>query len=165
LNTLIMPLIECTTLFNETKRIASEELRFRPSVYGLVRNKGRILVIHSSATNKYEFPGGGIELGERMEDALRREMLEEAGVHVQIGAFVTFKENFFYHDLAKDAVHSFLFVYECTVTGEDVAKAHKDVTGREIEQPRWVEIAGLTEDDFGGTNRAFFSDFKARGLL
>ena len=33
----------------------------------------------------WEFPGGSVEFGERLADALRREMIEEYGVQIEVG--------------------------------------------------------------------------------
>lgn len=33
----------------------------------------------------WEFPGGSVEFGERLEDALKREMREEYGVEIEVG--------------------------------------------------------------------------------
>ncbi|MGB3219749.1 MAG: NUDIX domain-containing protein, partial [Anaerolineae bacterium] len=33
----------------------------------------------------WEFPGGSVEFGERLADALRREILEEYGVQIEVG--------------------------------------------------------------------------------
>lgn len=38
-----------------------------------------------SAAGDWEFPGGKVELEERAEGALRRELIEEIGVHATIG--------------------------------------------------------------------------------
>jgi nucleoside triphosphatase len=156
---------ECNTLLNEKRLIPTEELVFRPSVYGLVKNEGKILLIRTSATGVYEFPGGGIELGERMEEALRRELIEEAGIEVSVGKFLLFKENFFYHDRTQEAYHSLLFVYECSPLQKDLPEAHIDVDGRETEEPVWADISTLEENDFAGTDREFFTEFKGKGIF
>jgi ADP-ribose pyrophosphatase YjhB (NUDIX family) len=44
----------------------------------------------------WEFPGGSVELGERLADALRREIREEYGVEIEVGELLTVisRENF-----------------------------------------------------------------------
>lgn len=61
------------------------EQRFpEPTVGALIVNpKGEILLIKSHKWhNKYVIPGGHIELGEKMEEALKREVKEETGLNV-----------------------------------------------------------------------------------
>lgn len=54
---------------------------------GLVQNsKGEILVIRERDATTYKLPGGHIELGEKIEDAVIREVLEETGIHTQFSA-------------------------------------------------------------------------------
>lgn len=42
----------------------------------------RVLMLRRTDNKAWCFPGGSIELGERVEEAARREVLEEAGIHV-----------------------------------------------------------------------------------
>ena len=52
--------------------------KFRPSVRGLIIRDGKILMIHSRKYDYYKFPGGGMEPGESMQEALCREVSEES---------------------------------------------------------------------------------------
>jgi len=52
-------------------------------VRGLVTDKeGRVLLIEHTYTKGWYMPGGGVDPGEDAETALKREMLEEAGIEV-----------------------------------------------------------------------------------
>ncbi|GIG59921.1 hypothetical protein Lfu02_42930 [Longispora fulva] len=53
----------------------------RSSVRGIVRRHGRLLMVRSR-DGDYKFPGGGVEAGESVPDALCRELAEECGARV-----------------------------------------------------------------------------------
>ncbi len=55
----------------------------RPSARGILIHEGKIALVHSLKYDYYKFPGGGLEPGERPEDALLREVREEAGLSVR----------------------------------------------------------------------------------
>lgn len=80
-------------------------------------------------------PGGIVELGERMVDAVRRELFEETGLEVQVGPIIeTFDR--VHHDESGRVRHHFVIVdYLCTAPSgapraggdaEDVAWAGED---------------------------------------
>lgn len=54
----------------------------RPSVRGIIIRHGRVAMVHSLKYDYYKFPGGGIENGESLEQALVREVAEESGLQV-----------------------------------------------------------------------------------
>lgn len=62
--------------------------RIRPIAIGLLRHEARLLVMRvADATGKLAGvrpPGGGVEFGERADEALRREFREEFDVAVEI---------------------------------------------------------------------------------
>jgi 8-oxo-dGTP pyrophosphatase MutT (NUDIX family) len=56
---------------------------FRISVNALVFVEGRVLLAQRRDIDWWNLPGGGMEPGETVEEALRREVLEETGLHVE----------------------------------------------------------------------------------
>jgi len=82
---------------------------FRPKTYGvkcLIEHDGQFLMIRNTyGHKKWTFPGGGIEAGESLEAAARREVAEETGVHVPVlrylGSFLHV------HEYKDDTVHCF----------------------------------------------------------
>lgn len=68
---------------------ASYALRnFRIGVSALIFEDGRVLLARRRDIGWWNLPGGGMEIGETVEQALRREVLEETGLVVEIGQLV-----------------------------------------------------------------------------
>ena len=65
-----------------------------PTVGALIFNpKGEIFLMKSHKwRNKYVIPGGHIELGETMEEAIKREIKEETGLDIYDIEFLCFQE-------------------------------------------------------------------------
>jgi len=62
--------------FNKSKII------LRNAVRAIIFKEDNILMVFLGKTNEYKFPGGGIEENETIEEALKREVLEEVGCNV-----------------------------------------------------------------------------------
>lgn len=55
-------------------------------VYGICVEQGKLLVIRKQGgpyTNRFDLPGGSVEGGEPLADALRRELREETGLDIR----------------------------------------------------------------------------------
>lgn len=141
--------VKCRTLFNAEKFVAAETLIQRPSVYGLVVQNQQLLVVRATYTQRYVLPGGGIEKGEAMDAALIREVHEETGIPVTVGEFLHFQTDFFYYDPLDLAFHGFLFFFRCEPLSTQIGATHF-TPDEGLEEPLWVDIDALTEQDFQG---------------
>ena len=98
-------------------------------------------------TGKYHPPGGGIKAGERIQEALKRELREETGLEVRIERLARFEELFFYYDPSETAYHGLHFYYICqpmTLKLLSDAQVQEDAA----VAPRWVPVTGLRAEDF-----------------
>lgn len=139
-------MIECRAFLGGTKIVPAEKLAMRPAAYGVIVHEGKVLLITNRRTGKYFFPGGGVDQGERLHDALHREVREETGIQVEIVELIQFHEDFFYYDPLDLAFQSYGFFYACNPLTFDLL-ADEEVDDTEAEKPRWVEIASLQEED------------------
>ncbi len=142
-----MSFITCTTLYGRSKLVPQASLTFRPTVYAVILQERQVLLITTRSTGKYYFPGGGIELGERMEDALKREVREETGFDVQIDALLHIEEQFFFHDPTAEAWHALLFFFRCTPTA-DCPLGSDRIDPIEVAAVGWHDVANLQPDTF-----------------
>jgi ADP-ribose pyrophosphatase YjhB (NUDIX family) len=56
-----------------------------PSVTAIVRDtEGALLLVHKTDNNLWALPGGGVDLGESVSDAVVREVKEETGLDVEV---------------------------------------------------------------------------------
>ncbi|MFN8527311.1 MAG: NUDIX domain-containing protein [Anaerolineae bacterium] len=141
--------VKCRTLFNGEKIVEAETLIQRPSVYGIVIHDGKLLVVRAHYTQRYVLPGGGIEKGEPIHDALIREIREEAGIPVSVAEFLHFETDFFYYDPADLAIHGFLFFYRCEPLSTQVGDVHYE-PDEGLDEPLWVDITSLSAGAFQG---------------
>ncbi len=140
-------MITCESVYGHTVTVDREKFTFRPSVYAVVFSEDRVLLVTSRTARKYCFPGGGIALGESIEEALRREMREETGIEVEIVRFLHFKEHFFYYDPEDVAFHSFMAFYLCRPKTTELVRDAR-VVDFDVERPRWIRVGDVRQEEF-----------------
>ena len=61
---------------------------FRVGVYALIFDDERVLLAHRRDIDWWNLPGGGMEIGETVEETICREVREETGLEVQVERLV-----------------------------------------------------------------------------
>jgi 8-oxo-dGTP diphosphatase len=102
------------------------------SVAGVIVNdEGQALLIQRRDNHRWEPPGGVLELGESIEDGLRREVREETGLDIEpvqlTGVYKNMKRGII------------ALVFRCRVTGGAPA------TSEETEALRWAAEADVPD--------------------
>lgn len=106
---------------------------------GIIQRSGRVLIAQRGADDrqplKWEFPGGKIEPGETPEACLKRELFEELGIGVCVGAMLA-------HHLHSDAHGQIDLIAFHThwIAGDLRLNVHA--------QYRWVAVPDLPGFDF-----------------
>lgn len=108
----------------------------RVAVDAVLVENGKLLVVtrgRDPFRGRPALPGGRVELGERTEEAVRREVLEETGLRVRIASIVGV-----YSDPRRDPRgHTISIVYEVARTG-GVIRA-----GTDASAVGWVDLRSL----------------------
>ncbi len=102
----------------------------------------------------WSIPGGLIELGERVADAVRREVREETGLEVEPGGLHEIYERLIHEADGKLEYHYVLLDYVCRVTGGALA-ASSDASRAAWVSADQLQEYRLTEGTLAVIERAF----------
>ena len=106
---------------------------------GIVVHDGALLLVQRGTApyaGKWSIPGGKVEFGEQVRDTVRREVREETGLVIEVGAFAGWDEH------VGDG-HHFVFVdFFASVVGSTELEPADDAA-----DARWVPLAEVPSYD------------------
>lgn len=82
-----------------------------------------------------------------MEMALKREVMEECGIEIDVKEPLFFREKFFYYAPTEEAMQLYLLFF--SGKPKSLALSLNDPHDESID-PQWVDIASLQTSDFQG---------------
>ncbi len=118
-----------------------EQTQFRTIVEGLVWNHHNQLLfckMHPDCgvfPGQWGFPGDGIEPGERMDQALRRELREKLGIEIEDIRPAFFKDGLYHKSFAdgsKRPIYMIFLMFHCTLV------SHTIYLNDEFTEYRWL---------------------------
>jgi 8-oxo-dGTP diphosphatase len=123
---------------------------FNLRVYGLIINEKREILLSDECRFGHfftKFPGGGVEKGEGVIDALHREFREE--LNLEIEQATPFYYNDFYQESAfrkEDQIVSFYYLVKCD-NSKIMVENYEIPFQEETEKQRWISIADLSPNN------------------
>ena len=110
-------------------------------VGAVIVQDGKVLIVkrkYDPLAGQWSLPGGGVELGETLEDSIVREMLEETGLEIEVGPVIEVFDRITRDSSGQVRYHFVLVDYLCWPVGGEL-QASSDV-----EDARFVEPADLS---------------------
>jgi len=114
----------------------------KPVVGAVIFNpEGKVLICRAKKwNNKYIIPGGHIEIGEKIEDALQREIFEETGLHIYDITLISLKDN-----IPSKKHHNkqhFIFIdFICRTNTSEV------MLNEEAQEYKWIDLQDIDNYD------------------
>lgn len=107
-------------------------------VYALIQNnEGKVLLVHNTDGGGWSLPGGKVEQGETLIEAVKREIMEETGLTATIGDIISINEG----KSHQMGVHTLFIMFKATVEDYITEIQMKD----EISELRWLTVEEADE--------------------
>jgi len=132
-------------------------------VGAIILKRNRVLLVErakSPLKGYWSLPGGVLEIGEQLQDGIRREVLEETGLVVEPLRVVTIFERIMRGKKGKPEYHYVLIDYLCRVTGGALQAAD------DVSRVAWVPRPALDQYRITeGTLPVIEKAFRERGRV
>jgi mutator protein MutT len=109
-------------------------------VGAVILDGDRVLLVkraHAPLEGEWSLPGGSVELGESLEGAVAREVLEETGLQITVGPVVEIFERIERTTDGRVEYHFVIVDYACVPSGGSLAH------GSDADDAHWVPASEL----------------------
>lgn len=117
-------------------------------VGAVIVDRGRVLLVQRGSEpmkGRWTIPGGLVEVGESLTEAVVRETREETGLHVEPIELVELLDRI-YREENRVRYHYVIADYLCRVTGGDLLAASDAAAARWVERAEWNSHSALNLD-------------------
>ena len=118
----------------------------RLAVRAIIVHDGRLLLVNAWPNGRSDLlcaPGGGVEPGSGLPDNLNREVYEETGLSIRVGAPCLVNE---FHD-PRSGFHQVEVFFRCTIVGSPSIDPNWSDIEKIVSEHYWV-----TQDELRGLN-------------
>ena len=139
---------------SEKFEVDSESLIFNPAVYGVIIKQDKILLLPTQ--NKYALPGGSIESGENHITALKREVLEETGLHIKPTKILNVYTSLYKSFKSGTNYHCIQLFYICELADDKAEQVHFTPDEQKYLKPaEWKPVSELESLEYIGAEPVF----------
>lgn len=133
----------------------------RPVALGVAIRDGKLLVMEGfdekKGTHFYRCLGGGIEYGEKSDEALRREFMEEISLDIKINDFLGVDENIFTYN--GKLGHELVFLYDIDIADKDYKEEYPMNENGKTGTAVWIDV-----EDFKKREKLLYPDIMYKFL-
>lgn len=135
-----MKYVDVPNIAGTVKNVPVNQLSWRPSAYAIVIHDNKLLTVKYK-NGKYDLPGGGIDFGESIEEAVIREVAEETGMKVSNLSLINAKSTYFRFNSDGKNCQTLMLYYKCDfVDGSFSKEGFDDFEVAEMETAEWLTL-------------------------
>lgn len=123
------------------------------SVGAIIKHEGKLLLVKRRVEpekGKWTIPGGAVELGEEIRDALIREVKEECGLDIAVDRLMDVVDNIVIGERNRLQFHYVILDFLARLKGGTLRPAD------DVLDARWISLEEVEKYDLTKTLRSFF---------
>ena len=128
----------------------------------ILNSEKKILIVRrakSPGKGLWSLPGGAVKLGEKLEEALRREIQEECGISIEIKKLIGAFDRIFFDGQNKVKYHYVILDYLC------FTDADKIIPTSDVDDYAWITLKEIGNYEFTTGVKDFLMEVLEQNLF